>query len=314
MARFLLIRLSLFVPVLFAVLFVGFVLLQIVPVDPAAIRAGALATPDVVEKLREELGLNRPLYVQFFIYVEGVFAGDLGRSIISNTEVVSELLAAVGPTAELVLATMAWAVPTGIAIGTIAAVRRGQWIDRVAMVGSVFGVSVPVFFVGIMLMWVFGFWFGLLPISGRGGPLWTPAGLLHLVIPALTLGTVVLGPIARITRTAVLDSLGADYVRTARAKGLSKRTIVVRHALRAALIPVVTLIGLQIGILLGGAVVTETMFAWPGIGRLTVGAILSKDLPLAQGAIIFLSLIFIGINLLVDVTYAALDPRVRHEG
>jgi ABC-type dipeptide/oligopeptide/nickel transport system permease component len=313
MARFLVIRLSLFVPVLFSVLFVGFVLLQVVPVDPAAIRAGALATPDVVDRLREELGLNEPLYVQFLIYVERMFAGDLGRSIISNTDVASELLAAVGPTAELVLATMAWAVPMGVAVGTVAAVRRGQWIDRLAMVGSVFGVSVPVFFVGMLLMWVFGFWLGILPISGRDGPLWTVGGLLHLVIPAVTLGTSVLGPIARITRTAVLESLGADFVRTARAKGLPQRTIIIRHALRAALIPIVTLIGLQIGVLLGGAVVTETMFAWPGIGRLTVGAILSKDLPLAQGSIIFLSLIFIAVNLLVDVAYAALDPRVRHE-
>jgi ABC-type dipeptide/oligopeptide/nickel transport system permease component len=179
------------------------------------------------------------------------------------------------------------------------------------MAVSVAGVSVPVFFLGLLLMWFVGFQWQLLPFTGRGGPIWTLEGLRALALPALTLGGVFVGPVARMTRTAVLDVLGADHVRTARAKGLSERLVVLRHALRNALIPVVTLIGLQIGFLLGGAVVTETIFSWPGVGRLAVGAILSSDFPMAQGTILVLAGGFIVINLVVDLLYVVLDPRVR---
>jgi ABC-type dipeptide/oligopeptide/nickel transport system permease component len=179
------------------------------------------------------------------------------------------------------------------------------------MAFAVAGVSVPVFFVGLILIWFVGFKWQLLPFTGRAGPLWSIDGLKAIALPALTLGGVFVGPVARMTRTAVLDVLGADHVRTARAKGLAERLVVLHHALRNALIPVVTLIGLQIGFLLGGAVVTETIFSWPGVGRLAVGAILSSDMPVAQGTIIVLSLGFIVINLIVDVLYAVLDPRVR---
>jgi glutathione transport system permease protein len=184
-------------------------------------------------------------------------------------------------------------------------------LDRAIMAFSVAGVSVPVFFVGLVLIWVLGFQYPMFPFTGRGGPLWTSAGLKAIVLPAVTLGGVFIGPVARMTRSAVLDVLGADHVRTARAKGLSESVVVLRHALRNALVPVVTLIGLQIGFLLGGAVVTETVFSWPGIGRLAVGSILSSDLPMAQGTIIILSLGFIVVNLIVDILYAVLDPRVR---
>jgi ABC-type dipeptide/oligopeptide/nickel transport system permease component len=179
------------------------------------------------------------------------------------------------------------------------------------MAVSVAGVSVPVFFLGLLLMWFVGFRWQLLPFTGRGGPLWTLDGLRAIALPALTLGGVFVGPVARMTRTAVLDVLGADHVRTARAKGLSERLVVIRHALRNAMIPVVTLIGLQIGFLLGGAVVTETIFSWPGVGRLAVGAILSSDFPMAQGTILVLAGGFIVINLVVDLLYVVLDPRVR---
>jgi ABC-type dipeptide/oligopeptide/nickel transport system permease component len=208
-------------------------------------------------------------------------------------------------------ASLFWSIPLGILLGTVAAYWRGSLFDRAVMAFAVAGVSVPVFFVGLILIWFVGFKWQLLPFTGRAGPLWSIDGLKAIALPALTLGGVFVGPVARMTRTAVLDVLGADHVRTARAKGLAERLVVLHHALRNALIPVVTLIGLQIGFLLGGAVVTETIFSWPGVGRLAVGAILSSDMPVAQGTIIVLSLGFIVINLIVDVLYAVLDPRVR---
>ena len=191
------------------------------------------------------------------------------------------------------------------------AYRRGKLVDRLITAFAVAGGSIPVFFLGLVLIWYVGFKLQLLPFTGRGGPLWTADGLSAIVLPALTLGGTFIGPVARMTRTAVLDVLGVEHVRTARAKGLGEFRVVTRHALRNAMIPVVTLIGVQIGFLLGGAVVTETVFSWPGVGRLAVGAILSADFPMAQGTIIVLSLGFIIINLVVDVLYAALDPRMR---
>ncbi|WP_144186836.1 ABC transporter permease [Elioraea rosea] len=304
-------RLLTAIPVMFGVLLIGFVLLQVVPTDPAVVRAGPLATPDVIDAIRKDLGLDQPLWMQFFLYLGRLLRGDLGVSIINNVPVSQELGATIGPTLELMFASLIWAIPLGILLGTVAAYWRGSIFDRAVMAFAVAGVSVPVFFVGLVLIWFVGFKWQLLPFTGRDGPIWTLAGLKAIALPALTLGGVFVGPVARMTRTAVLDVLGADHVRTARAKGLAERLVVLHHALRNALIPVVTLIGLQIGFLLGGAVVTETIFSWPGVGRLAVGAILSSDMPLAQGTIIVLSLGFIVINLIVDVLYAVLDPRVR---
>jgi ABC-type dipeptide/oligopeptide/nickel transport system permease component len=232
-------------------------------------------------------------------------------SIINNVPVTQELGATIGPTLELMLAALVWSIPLGIALGTVAAYFRASLLDRVVMAISVAGVSVPVFFLGLLLIWLVGFQWQLLPFTGRGGPLWTTDGLKAIILPAVTLGGVFVGPVARMTRTAVVDTLSAEHVRTARAKGLGEGAVVMRHALRNALIPVVTLIGLQIGFLLGGAVVTETIFSWPGVGRLAVGAILSSDFPMAQGTIIVLSAGFIAINLTVDLLYGLLDPRVR---
>ena len=208
-------------------------------------------------------------------------------------------------------ASLILAVPLGVVLGTLAAVRRGRLIDRLVMALSVAGVSMPIFWLGLILIQYVGYQWQLLPFQGRGGPLWTLEGWRHIALPALTLGGIFVGPVARMTRTSVLDVLGADYVRTARAKGAPEPRVIIRHALRTALIPIVTLIGLQIGFLLGGAVVTETLFAWPGVGRLAVGAITSSDFPLAQGAIMLLALAFILVNLIVDLLYAYLDPRVR---
>jgi ABC-type dipeptide/oligopeptide/nickel transport system permease component len=311
MLRHLIHRLLLAVPVMAGVLLFGFLLMQVVPTDPATVRAGPMATAEVVAAIRAELGLDAPLSTQFLLYLGRLARGDLGNSIINNIPVTQELGATIPPTLELMLASLLWSIPLGLLLGTVAGYFRASILDRAIMAVSVAGVSLPVFFLGLVLIWVVGFQWQLLPFTGRGGPLWTIEGLASIALPALTLGGVFVGPVARMTRTALLDVLGQDHVRTARAKGVAERLVVLRHGLRNALIPVVTLIGLQIGFLLGGAVVTETIFTWPGVGRLAVGAILSSDFPMAQGTIIVLSLGFILINLVVDVLYGLLDPRVR---
>jgi glutathione transport system permease protein len=287
MASYVLQRLLISIPVLLGVLLIGFLLLQVVPSDPVELLAGPEATQEVRDSIRKDLGLDRPLYVQFGSYLVRVLQGDLGRSLISNRSVAEELWLAIPPTVELTFMAMLWAIPAGLALGTWAAIRRGQVIDRLVMALSVTGISVPVFFLGLMLIRYVGFEWQALPFVG------------------------LVGPIARMTRTTTLEVLRADYVRTARAKGVREGRVVLAHVLRTALIPIVTLIGLQAAFLLGGAVVTETLFAWPGLGQLAVGAILSRDFPLAQGAIMILALAFILINLSVDVLYTRLDPRVR---
>jgi ABC-type dipeptide/oligopeptide/nickel transport system permease component len=304
-------RLLLGVPVLFGVILFGFILIKSTPGDPAMVIAGPTATPDVVERIRVEMGLDQPAPVQFARYLARLAHGDLGRSMINNTSVAEELASAVSATVELVVACLIFAVPLGIALGTVSAVNRGTLVDRLIMALSVAGVSLPVFFVGLLLMQYVGYKWQLLPFLGRGGPVWTPEGLSHLALPALTLGTAFVGPVARMTRASVLEVLNADYIRTARAKGLREHSVIIHHALRNALIPVVTLIGLQAGYLLGGAVVTESIYSWPGVGRLAVGAILASDLPLAQGALLVLALSFLLINMIVDVLYTLLDPRVQ---
>ena len=311
MLRHVIHRLLLAIPVLIGVLAIGFLLMQVVPTDPAIVRAGPTASAEVVAQIRAELGLNRPIPVQFGLYLLRLAHGDLGVSIINNIPVSEELGRTIGPTLELMLASLIWSIPLGILMGTLAAVTRGHWPDRLIMAFSVAGVSVPVFFVGMILIWLVGFQWDLLPFTGRGGPLWTLAGLGSVTLPALTLGCVFMGPVARMTRTAVLDTLRLDHVRTARAKGLGEFAVITRHALRNAMVPIVTLIGLQVGFLLGGAVVTETIFSWPGVGRLAVGAITSSDFPMAQGTILVLAGGFILINLVVDLLYAVLDPKVR---
>ncbi|MDB5488548.1 MAG: peptide transporter [Reyranella sp.] len=303
-------RLLISFPALLGVLFLCFCLLQVVPADPAMIIAGPDAKAETIAAIRLELGLDRSIPVQFAEYIGRVLQGDLGRSIISNKMVSEELALTIGPTVELMLGGMLTAIPFGLTLGTLAAVRRGTLVDRAIMAVSVAGVSMPIFFIGLVLIQYMGFQWGLFPFTGRTGPIWD-GGLPSLVLPALTLGSVLIGPIARLTRTAVLEVLGADYVRTARAKGLRETAVIVHHALRNAMIPVVTLIGLQAAFLLGGAVVTETMFSWPGVGRLAVGAIVSSDFPTAQGAIMILAIAFLSINLIVDVLYVYLDPRMQ---
>jgi glutathione transport system permease protein len=300
-------------PVLIGVLLLGFLLMQVVPTDPAIVLAGPMASQEVIQAIRQDLGLDQPVWVQFTRYLGRVLQGDLGRSLISNLPVARELAATIGPTIELMVAALIWATPTAILLGTVAAVRRGSFVDRIVMAISVAGVSMPVFFLGLVLIQWLGVSWQVLPFTGRPEERFSEEWWLALILPSITLGSVLIGPVARVTRASVLEVLGSDHVRTARAKGLSESRVVVAHALRNALIPVVTLIGLQCGFLLGGAVITETLFAWPGVGRLAVGAILSSDYALAQGTILILSLGFIVINLIVDMAYAYLDPRVAKQ-
>ena len=304
-------RLVLSIPVLFGVLLFGFLLMQIVPGDPALVVAGPSATPEVIAAIREEMGLDRPVLVQFWSYLERMAVGDLGRSMISNKSVTEELGAALGPTLELMIGAMVWSVPVGIAMGTLAAVLRGSLIDRAIMALSVAGVSLPIFFISLVLIQFLGVTYPMFTFIGRPGPWYTPEGFNGLFLPALSLGLILIGPVARMTRSSVLEVLKLDHVRTARAKGLSETQVILKHGLRNALIPVITLIGLQVGYLLGGAVVTETIFSWPGLGRLAVGAILSSDFTVAQGTIMLFALGFITVNLIVDILYSLLDPRVR---
>jgi peptide/nickel transport system permease protein len=311
MLRVIVKRLIVSVPVLVGVLFIGFMMLVVVPSDPAAIIAGEGATPELLASLHHELGLDRPVIERFALYIARVLHGDLGKSVLNKAPVFDELARTIGPTAELMFCALLVAVPIGIAMGTLGAVTRGRWIDRVLMMTSVAGLSMPGFMIALLGIEYLGLRWGLLPFQGRGGPLWTWEGIAHMILPAVSLGSLLIGPIARMTRTSMLDVLGLDFIRTARAKGLGETRVIVKHALRIALAPVITLIGLQAGYLLGGAVVTETIFAWPGIGRLAVTAITSSDFPMAQGTILMLALSFIVINLIVDILYAALDPRVR---
>lgn len=311
MIRFIVHRLLVSLPLIGLILLVGFLMLQVVPSDPAVLLAGDSAPPEVVEAIRRDMGLDRPLATQFALYLQRLATGDLGRSLVTKVPVALELGRTLGPTLELLLVALLWAAPAGIALGTVAALQRGRALDRALMGFAVAGVSMPIFTLGLLLIEVVGFRMELLPVEGRGGPLWTLSGLRHILLPGFTLGAVLMGPVARMTRTTLLEVLGQDFIRTARAKGLPEMVINLRHGLRNALIPVVTLIGLQTGYLLGGAVVTETLFSWPGVGRLAVGAITGGDIVLAQGAILVLALSFILINLAVDVCYAVLDPRMR---
>jgi peptide/nickel transport system permease protein len=254
---------------------------------------------------RDSMGLNDPFYVQYFRWLRNAVRGDLGKSLRSKKLVTTEILDRLPATTELAIAAVTFAVIVGVPVGILSATKPNSWFDNIAMVLALTGVGMPVFWQGIMLILVFSVHLGWLPSSGRMG------GFEYLILPAITLGTASTASIARLTRSAMLEVLQQDYIRTARSKGLPRRTVTFRHALRNALIPVVTMIGLQFGGLMSGAVLTETIFAWPGIGRMIVDAINNKDFPLVQGAIMTFALMYALVNLIIDVTYALLDPRLR---
>jgi ABC-type dipeptide/oligopeptide/nickel transport system permease component len=285
---------------------VVFVAIRLIPGDPAQLMAGQAATQEVVQQIRQSLGLDQPLPVQYLYFLRNVVRGDLGRSLFNGAPVVEELAQRFPRTVRLALASMAVASLIGIPAGILAATRRSTWVDTAVMLVALAGVSVPVFWLGLNLILLFSVRLQWLPSFGY--ETWR-----HLVLPSLTLGAASTAVVARMTRSAMLEVLGQDYVRTARAKGLAERVVVSRHALRNALIPVVTVLGLQLGTLLSGAVLTETVFAWPGIGRLLVEAVLARDYPIIQGATLLIAATFVVLNVAVDVLYGLLDPRIRYE-
>lgn len=293
------------VVVLFGTLTLVFILVRLVPADPVMIMAGQNATPREIQDMRRALGIDRPLYVQYVLYLADVARGDLGRSLSQHRPAALLVLQHFPATAQLAFASMAVAILIGIPLGMLAAIRRGSALDAATIVGALLGQSMPTFWLGIMLIIVFAVRLHWLPTSGYGG--WR-----HMVLPTVTLGLYMTALIARMNRSSMLEVLDADYLRTARSKGLRRRTVLVTHALRNALIPVLTVIGLQTGNLLGGAVITETVFAWPGIGSLAVGAITALDYPVVQAVVVLSGLVFVVINFLLDVAYVRLDPRIRY--
>jgi peptide/nickel transport system permease protein len=314
--RYLARRLLLLVPVLVGVSIVIFAVLHLSPGDPAEIMLGSAATKEDLARLRVALGLNEPLHVQYAHWISHVVRGDLGRSIWMKRPVLPEVLGRLGATLLLTGTALLLSTVGGIALGVASAAWPRSLLDRLSAVASLFGASMPSFWLGIVLMVVFALWLGWLPASGMFAP-YGGGGvgdlLAHLILPAVTLAAASITIIARLTRSTMLETLGQDFVRTARAKGVAERRVLLRHGLKNALIPIVTVVGVQAGYLLGGAVLTETVFAWPGVGTLMVQGILARDFPLVQGCVLVVALAFAVINLGVDLLYAWLDPRIRYE-
>ncbi len=313
MIGFLARRLLATVPVLMVVAVVVFLMLRLTPGDPAAVIAGDSASVEQVAEIRAKLGLDRPLLSQFAVWSGRVLTGNLGESFFFKKTVAQLIEQRVEPTLSLSLATIVIAVLVAVPLGVVAAHRRGGWLDRVLMGFSVLGFSVPVFVIGYLLIYVFAIATDWLPVQGYvrlgdGVGRW----LVHLILPSSTLAVIYIALIARMTRASVIEVLGEDYIRTARAKGLPERVVLVRHALRNAAVPIVTVIGLGIGLLIGGVVVTESVYNIPGIGRLTVDAVLARDYPVIQAVILLFSFVYVLLNLLIDVAYSFFDPRIRY--
>jgi peptide/nickel transport system permease protein len=333
MSRFIARRAFALLPILLGVSAVAFLMIHLLPGDPATVYVGEHGLPGAVERVQHEFGLDKPLPVQYGIYLWNAVRGDFGDSLDSHRKVLEEFVPRFPATVELAVGAMTVASCLGIPIGILSAYRPNSIFDRLGMVVALVGISVPVFFLGLMLIYVFSVYVHLLPTSGQIGvdaaltPIthidvldglltanWAAAGdaLRHLVLPSITLGSIPTAIIARMTRASMLDALHQDYIRTARAKGLTGRAVVLGHGLRNALLPVVTVIGLQVGSLLSGAILTETIFSWPGIGRFMYDSILFRDYPVILAGILLFSLAFVLVNLAVDVFYAFLDPRIRY--
>ncbi|MCB9149147.1 MAG: ABC transporter permease [Caldilineaceae bacterium] len=328
-------RLIALIPVMLGVSLVVFMLIRLIPGDPVIVMLGERARPEDIERVREEMGFNRPIYVQYAEWMGRIIRGDLGTSIINRTEVMDELKYRLSATIEMIVAGMIIGVIIGVSIGIISALRRNSWIDLTATFGALIGVSMPIYWLALILIYALAVNRQILPPSARidanlnvtrhtgfmlidtllmgdlrlfGNAVW------HLILPSFVLSTVIMPILARLTRASMLEVMRQDYVRTAEAKGLRSRTVVIRHALKNALLPIVTVVGLQLGGLLGGALLTETIFSWPGMGLWTYRAILSRDYPIVQGAVLVSATIYVVVNLLVDISYAYLDPRIRFSG
>jgi len=313
MFRFLTARLLATIPVLLVVAVFVFLLLRLTPGDPAAVIAGDSATSEQIEQIRESLGLNEPLITQFVIWIGNVVRGDLGESFFFRMPVTELISQRIEPTLALALCTIVLAVAVAVPLGVLAAWRHGGWLDRALMGFSTLGFSIPVFVLGYLLIWLVSLHLGWLPVQGYKrladgfGPF-----IRHLILPSITLSVIYVALIARVTRASVSEALTEDYVRTARAKGLPESRVLVRHALANAAVPIVTVIGIGLALLIGGVVVTESVYAIPGLGRLTVDAVLARDFPTIQGVILLFSVFYVLINLAIDLAYLALDPRIRY--
>ena len=319
MLRFLVRRLVLVLPVLFGVALLVFALIHLVPGDPAVSMLGEAATPADVAALRGRLGLDDPLPTQFVRFVQGAVRGELGQSLRTGRPVTTELAEKLGATSLLAVAAMAVALLVALPLGIVAAMRAGTWVDHAAMAVSLIGVSMPNFWLGPLLALVFGVQLGWLPISGRGPstemlfgsvPRVSPA---YLILPAVTLGLALAAILARMTRASLVEELRELYVRAARARGLSMRQAALRHAFRNGLVPIITIVGLQFGAVLTGTIITETIFAWPGLGRLLIQSIQFRDYPMVQGCILLIAVTYVTANLLTDLAYGLADPRIRYE-
>lgn len=333
MARYILKRILLLIPVLLGVLVVVFIILRVFNSDPAAMMLGQHATTAQIEALHHQLGLDKPIYVQFGTYLWQILHGDFGRSLMTKTPVTQEIMARFPATIELALVAILLATVFGLIMGVVAAVKQNSFWDYFTMLGALAGVSMPIFWLGLLFILLFAVIMGVLPASGRIDIGMAPASvtglylldsilsgnwaafvsaLRHIILPAIALASYSTAIIARMTRSTMLEVVRQDYIRTARAKGLPERVVIYKHSLRNALIPVITVIGLQMGSLLGGAVLTETVFSWPGVGSRLVDAIMAGDYNMVQGTVILIATVFVVVNLVVDIVYAFLDPRIHY--
>lgn len=334
MKRYLTGRLLAVIPTVFGVAVIVFALIRLIPGDPAEVMLGGFASPQRAAEFRHHLGLDRPIPVQFGIWLRDLLSGDLGRSILSTHPVRQEIWSRFPATLELTVVAISFALLSGVTLGIVSATARNTALDLGATIVSIIGMSAPIFWMGLMLLYVFGVWLKMLPISGRldvtiglhrisgfvavdsiiqGNWGALADSVKHLALPALSLSVTPLATLSRMTRTSMLEILGQEYVSVARAKGLAERVVLLRHALKNALIPVVTLAGTHFGYQLAGAVLVEVVYGWPGVGRLIFDAIQKRDYPVIQGAVLYIAFLFIAINLLTDLLYALLDPRIRYE-
>lgn len=312
MLKYIIKRLILLIPILFLVTLISFSLLFIIPGDPAETiltGPGGGADPKAVEEFRIKMGLDKPIYIQYFTWLESILHGNLGYSYLSKRPVIDTILSRFHATLKLAIVSMIISLMISIPLGIISAIKQYSAIDNVSMVGALLGVSMPNFWQGLLLILLFAVTLGWLPVAGYGDH----GDLEHMILPAITLGTSSAAITTRLMRSTMLETINQDYIQAARAKGLSERVVIGKHALKNALIPVVTMIGLNFGYLLDGSVVVETIFAWPGIGLLMVESIYLRDYPMIQGCILFVAIIFIFVNLMVDILYTYLDPRIRYE-
>lgn len=334
MLRYIIKRVLTIIPVLLGVSMLVFGFVRIIPGDPAIVMLGERATEENIQRVREQLGLNLPITQQYLVFLGNALRGDLGTSVLRGEKVTQELIRRFPATIELTLGAILVALVIGIPAGVVSAVRRGSAFDVVSMLLALTGVSMPIFWLGLMMVYLFSVILHVLPTGGRlpadmsftsttnfllldsllkGDLTVFVEALRHLILPALALGTIPMAIIARMTRSSMLEVLSQDYIRTAQAKGLRNRTVVIRHALRNAWLPVITVVGLQVGRLLSGAILTETVFSWPGIGRWLVDAIYARDYPIIQGVTLMIAILFVGVNVFVDILYAFVDPRIRFD-